>query len=44
MTVAFEIKHGFGCKIHEKKIITYKEVKTKKKQGEEVTSPSLAWN
>jgi hypothetical protein len=25
MTVAFEIKHGFGCKIHKKKTITYKE-------------------
>jgi len=29
MTVAFEIKHGFGCKIHEKKTITYKEEETK---------------
>jgi hypothetical protein len=29
MTVAFEIQHGFGCKTHEKKTITYKEEETK---------------
>jgi hypothetical protein len=29
MTVAFEIKRGFGCKIHDKKTITYKAEETK---------------
>jgi hypothetical protein len=36
MTVAFEIKHGFGCKIHEKKTITYKEEETKKNRAKKL--------
>jgi hypothetical protein len=29
MTVAFEIKRGFGCKMHDEKTITYKVEETK---------------